>query len=82
MPNIVPVPSPKSYTIKKNEDTEIRVSIREYRGHKFINCHEWYRKREGSDWLPGKGDLSLAVSGGRARELVSAMNQALVDAGF
>jgi len=42
-------------TIEKNPDEEIRVSLREYRGHPFIDIRVYYKPSDGEPGPTRKG---------------------------
>ena len=79
--NLTVIPSPNTVVIKKNEKEEYRVSLKEYRGFKYLNVHLWYEGGDGK-MLPGKGDVSIGITNGRARALLAAMEKVLTDAGL
>jgi hypothetical protein len=44
--------------IEKNLKEKIRVSIEEYRGHKFIDCRVYWQDDQG-EWHPSKKGIAL-----------------------
>jgi hypothetical protein len=44
--------------IEKNLKEKIRVSIEEYRGHKFIDCRVYWQDDQG-EWRPSKKGIAL-----------------------
>jgi hypothetical protein len=73
------VQGPPITVIEKNKGEQFWIQVREFRGHKLLNCHVWYRSADGQ-MRPGKSDLSVKVE--KARDLLSAMQKVLTEAGF
>ena len=44
--------------IEKNSTERIRVTVTEYKGHKFIDCRVYYEDNQG-EWRPTKKGISL-----------------------
>jgi len=44
--------------IEKNMKERIRVSIEEYRGHKFVDCRVYWQDEQG-EWRPSKKGIAL-----------------------
>ena len=44
--------------IQRNEKEKYRISIEEFKGHRFISCRVFFDDGTGK-WLPGKQGLSL-----------------------
>jgi hypothetical protein len=44
--------------IEKNAKERIRVSIEEYKGHKFVDCRVYFED-EGGEWRPTKKGIAL-----------------------
>jgi hypothetical protein len=44
--------------IEKNQKERIRISIEEYRGHKFVDCRVYWQDEQG-DWKPSKKGIAL-----------------------
>lgn len=40
--------------LARGETEELRIALREYQNHKFLDIRKWWRNNEGQ-WLPGKG---------------------------
>jgi Transcriptional Coactivator p15 (PC4) len=59
--------------IQKNLKERVRVSIEEYRGHKFIDLRVYFEAQEG-DWRPTKKGIALN------HECIDSVIQALQDA--
>jgi hypothetical protein len=59
--------------IYKNTAKRIRVSVEEYKGHKFIDCRVYYEDDQG-EWKPKKRGISL--NNAIIDEVTSALNKA------
>ena len=44
--------------IEKNAKEKIRVSIEEYKGHKFVDCRVYFQDEAG-EWRPTKKGIAL-----------------------
>jgi hypothetical protein len=44
--------------IEKNAKEKIRVSIEEYKGHRFVDCRVYFQNEAG-DWRPTKKGIAL-----------------------
>jgi hypothetical protein len=44
--------------IEKNSKERIRVSVEEYKGHKFVDCRVYFQDEAG-EWRPSKKGIAL-----------------------
>jgi len=61
-------------SIKKNDTTETRMTISDFKGKKSINIREWYKTDKMADWAPTKKGVNIAT--GSASDLVSLAEKA------
>ncbi|MBA4419405.1 MAG: transcriptional coactivator p15 [Syntrophus sp. (in: bacteria)] len=59
--------------IEKNAKERIRVSIEEYRSHKFIDCRVYFED-DGGTWRPTK--KGIALNGESIKEVIQALKKA------
>jgi len=59
--------------IEKNLKERIRVSIEEYRGHKFIDLRVYFEAENG-EWKPTK--KGIALNGGSIEAVIEALKKA------
>jgi hypothetical protein len=45
----------KLATIERGPGKQLRVRLKTFKGHAFIDVREWARSEEGGDWWPVKG---------------------------
>ena len=48
------------YSFPKNEEEEIRFSIREYKDRRYLDLRLWYQAK-GGEYLPTKKGLTLSL---------------------
>jgi hypothetical protein len=59
--------------IEKNTKEKIRVSIADYKGHRFIDCRVYW-KDESGDWKPSR--KGIALNDETVDEVVNALQKA------
>lgn len=59
--------------IEKNQKECIRVSLEEYKGHRFIDCRIFWKDNAG-DWKPSKKGISLNDE--TVKEVITALSKA------
>lgn len=59
--------------VPKNMNESIRVSINEYKGHKFVDCRVFYEDNNGT-WRPTK--KGIALNNGAIEDIIKALQKA------
>ncbi len=67
-------------TIEKNADEEIRVSLREFKGHPFIDIRVYWKPPDGEPGPTKKGVTLSPELFPRLKEAISALEAALLKA--
>jgi len=67
-------------TIEKNADEEIRVSLREFKGHPFIDIRVYWKPADGEPGPTKKGVTLSPELFPRLKEAISALEAALLKA--
>lgn len=59
--------------IQRNEKEKYRISIEEFKGHRFISCRLFFESDK-SEWLPTKKGITL--NAGNIDEVIKALQEA------
>lgn len=59
---------------RKDGTEELRVALKSYRGHPFVDVRAWYVDRDSGEWRPGKG---ATIKIREIAQLASALDEAL-----
>lgn len=65
-------------TIEKNSDEEIRISLREYKGHSFVDIRVYWRPPDGEPGPTRKGVTFNPEFYPEFREAIAALEEALI----
>ena len=49
------------HSFSKNQDEEIRLSVRKYKGRHFIDLRLWFQSEKGGEYRPSKKGVFFSV---------------------
>ena len=49
------------HSFSKNQDEEIRISIRKYKGRHFIDLRLWFESKKGEEYRPTKKGVFFSI---------------------
>lgn len=48
--------------IQKSDTNQIRIAIKSYEGHEYVDVREYFKEKESGNWLPTKKGFTIPTS--------------------